>query len=511
MSRFHEFDRYDALGLAELVKKGEIGAKELVEEAIARIEEKDDEINSVVYRRFEPALKEAEARDRAAKSGAQEGDRLFEGVPFLLKDLMQYIPDSPTGSGSRLLAGDRKPRETTFAKRLREAGLIVVGKAASSEFGLLPATETEAHGPTRNPWDLTRTPGGSSGGSAAAVATGFVPLASAGDGGGSIRIPAACCGLFGLKPSRGRSPLGPYAGQGWGGFAQELVISRSVRDTAAALDVISPHELGSPDAAPPLERPATEAIKEPTRPLRIAYHAQPFVDVPIDEVVLAALERSVALLRELGHELIPLEPGFKGNVLGHHFQKVVSANAAFEIIAAERALKKRAAPLIEGTSWVSKKLGEALSAVDYLESLSALHLEGRRLAQVYAEVDVVLTPTLGKLPLKIGEVRPSGFEGFAVEWLHRLDWGAPLGIVDSYEIAINNVFSFIPFTPVANFTGEPSMSFPLEQSPEGLPIGMMFTGKFGRELELLQLARQLEEARPFFDRRAPHAYASKPS
>lgn len=498
MSRFQEFDRYDALGLAALVKKGEISAKELVEETIARIEEKDGEINAIVYRRFEAALAEAES---------QKGDRLFEGVPFLLKDLMQYIPDSPTGSGSRLLAGDKKPRETTFAKRLREAGLIVVGKAASSEFGLLPATETDAHGPVHNPWDLTRTPGGSSGGSAAAVAARYLPMASAGDGGGSIRIPAACCGLFGLKPSRGRSPLGPYMGQGWGGFAQELVVSRSVRDSAAAFDVIAPYEPGSPDAAPPLERPALEAIEERPRRLRIAYHAQPFVDVPVESAVREALERSVALLRELGHELIHLEPGFSGNELGRNFQKVVSANAAFEIATAARERKLRAAKYIEGTSWVSKILGEKLSAVDYVESLSALHLEGRRLAEVYADVDVVLTPTLGKLPIRIGEVRPAGFEGFAVELLRRLDWAAPLALVDSYEIAINNVFSFIPFTPVANFTGEPSMSFPLEESPEGLPIGMMFTGKYARELELFQLARELEETRPFFDRRAPHAYA----
>src|SRR5690554_3229151 len=369
MSRFQEFDRYDALGLAALVKKGEISAKELVEETIARIEEKDGEINAIVYRRFEAALAEAEA---------PRGDRLFEGVPFLFKDLAQYIPDSPTGSGSRLLRGDKKPRETTFAKRLREAGLITIGKASSSEFGLLPATETDAHGPTRNPWDLSRTSGGSSGGSAAAVAAGYVPMASASDEGGSIRIPAACCGLFGLKPSRGRSPHGPYTGQGWGGFSEELVISRSVRDTAAALDVISPYEPGSPDSAPPLERSALAAIDEKPRRLKIAYHAQPFVDVPVDGMMIEALERSVALLRELGHELIPLEPGFQGNTLGHHFQKVVSANAAFDILQGERTTKRRASKHIEGTSWVSKCLGEALSAVDYVESMSALQLEGRR-------------------------------------------------------------------------------------------------------------------------------------
>lgn len=499
MKGFPEFDRFDGLGLGELVRKGEVSPLELLEESVRRIEATNPTIRAVVLTLFDRA-------EEQARNHAREG--LFAGVPFLLKDLIQFLEGVPTAHGSRFLRDLRRPEETTLVRRFREAGLVFVGKSATSEFGLLPSTETAAHGPTHNPWDLSRSPGGSSGGSGAAVAARMVPLASAGDGGGSIRIPASCCGVFGLKPSRGRMPVGPYASQAWSGYVQELVISRTVRDTAAILDVTAGYEPGAADAVFDLPGSALAALGAPPEKLRIAFHAEPFAPVKVHPDCVAAVEDAAKLCAELGHEVIERPPAHVPGTV-RSFQRVVSAHVANELRSFERELGRPATPEdIEGTTWVSRKLGEKLSAADLLADIEALDAETRRLARHYADVDVILTPTLGQPPIPLGTIQPKGFEGIAVSLLQRLDWGAPLSIVDPYAVALESVFAFIPFTPVANFTGQPSMSVPLHWSREGLPIGVMFTGRFGDEITLLRLARQLEEARPWFDKRPPHAYGA---
>jgi amidase len=499
MEGFPEIDTYDALGLGELVARGDVTPAALVEECIRRIESTNQVIRAVVLPLFE------RARDEAARHSSRGP---FAGVPFLLKDLIQFLPGVPTAHGCRFLGDLKRPDETTLAKRFRESGLIVIGKAATSELGILPSTETLRHGPTHNPWDLSRTPGGSSGGSAAAVAARMVPLASAGDGGGSIRIPASCCGQFGLKPSRGRIPVGPYASQAWSGYVQELVVSRSVRDTAAILDVVSSYEPGSADAVFDLPGSALAALDAPPRKLRIAFHCEPFAPVDVHPDCVAAVQDAARLCEALGHEVVERAPQHPEGVV-REFQRVISANVAREVRAYERELGREAtAKDIEPTTWVSRKLGEQLSAADLLDAIEALDAETRRLVRRYADVDVVLSPTLAQPPIPLGTIQPHGLEGLAVNLLQKIDWGAPLSIVDPYEVAVRSVFSFVPFTPVANFTGQPSMSVPLFWSRAGLPIGVMFTGRVGDELLLLRLARELEEARPWFDRRPPHAYGA---
>ena len=495
MAGFANYDSYDATGLADLVRRGEVTSMQLVEECISRIERVNPRINAVVLELFDRAgLQAREAR----------GDGPFAGVPFLIKDLIQRIPGVPTQEGSRFFEGWTPTDETYLYRRWLDAGVVPVAKTATSELGLLPVVETDLHGVTRNPWRLDRTAGGSSGGSGASVAAGLVPMASGGDGGGSIRIPASCCGLFGHKPSRARNPSGPTASEHWSGFVSEHVLTRTVRDSAAMLDATQGPDETSPYYAAPVEGTFLEAVERDPRSLRIAFHAEPALPATVHPDCKAAVRDAARLCSELGHRVEEVAPGHETMALARAFLVVVGANVAAEIREGEQTRSRRAtAKDFELTTWITHMLGKAASAQEFLVALRALQTEARRLAHVYRDYDLVLTPTLGTPPVHIGELQPQGIDLIAQKLLSALHWSAPLTNQKIIDQAAEKTFSFIPFTPVANFTGQPSMSVPLYWNEEGLPIGVMFTGRPAEEPLMFSLAGQLERARPWAARRPP--------
>jgi amidase len=503
MTAFREYASYDALGLAELVDRGEVTPSALVEEAIARIVRLNPSINAVVHTMYDRARRCAKEAEGSARAD-QGRKRPFIGVPFLLKDLLQTVRGVPTNSGSRFFQGRTYLEDGTLGRRWAAAGLIALGKTNTPELGILPVTEPALFGPTRNPWNLERTSGGSSGGSGAAVAAGIVPIASGGDGGGSIRIPASCCGIFGLKPSRARMPLGPYHSEGWNGLVVEHVLSRSVRDSAAAFDATEGLEPGSPYAAPPLEGSMLEACARDPRRLRIAFHADPAMPGAVHPDCHAALRDAVRLCESLGHVVEERHPGHEPQELARHMLTIVAVNVAADIVEGERELGKTARPTdFEASTWVTGMLGRSLRALDLELAIRGLMTESRRLARLYDGYDVVLTPTLARPPLVVGELQPKGLEALALRALSRMDAAGILERVSALDAAVDRVFEFTPFTPLANFTGAPSMSVPLYWNAEGLPIGSMFTAKLGGERLLFELAGQLERARPWRDRRPP--------
>lgn len=502
MPGFADYDAFDALGLAELVRAGRVSSPELVEECIARIRRVNPQINGVVLELFEAAR---------TRSAGRFADGPFAGVPFLVKDLIQRIPGVPTQEGSLFFKGWTPTEQTHLYRRWLDAGVVTVAKTATSELGLLPVVETELHGVTRNPWMLERTAGGSSGGSGASVAAGIVPMASGGDGGGSIRIPASCCGLFGHKPSRARNPSGPTASEHWSGYVSEHVLTRTVRDSAAMLDATQGPDETTPYFAAPIEGTFLAATERDPRPLRIGFHSEPALPATIHADCRTAVEDAARLCEEIGHEVEEVSPKHDTQALGRALLMVIGANVAAEIREGEQMRNRRAISKdFELTTWITRMLGQAISAEDFLVSFRALQTEARRLVDVYRNYDLVLTPTLGTPPVHIGELKPRGADLLAQKVIAALSWGAPLASTKLIDQAAQSTFSFIPFTPVANFTGQPSMSVPLYWNAEGLPIGVMFTGRPEEETTMFALAAQLERARPWRERRPPvHAGAAQ--
>jgi amidase len=495
MPGFPEYDAYDALGLAELVRAGEVSSGDLVEECISRIERLNPQINSIVFELFQAAR---------GRSLADLGDGPFAGVPFLVKDLIQRIPGVPTQEGSRFFEGWTPADETNLYRRWLDSGVVPVAKTATSELGLQVVVETELHGVTRNPWMLDRTTGGSSGGSGASVAAGFAPMASGGDGGGSIRTPSSCCGLFGHKPSRARNPSGPFVSEHWSGFVSEHVLTRTVRDSAAMLDATHGPDDTTPYYAAPIDGTFFGATEVEPRPLRIAFHSEPPLPAIVHPDCKAAVEDAAQLCAELGHHVQEVSPGHDALALGRAYLIVVAANLATEIREGQKIRNRRATSKdFQLTTWTARMLGEAVSAQDFLVSLRALQSEARRLVDVYRGYDLVLTPTLGTPPPRIGELKPRGADLIAQKVIAALNWKAPLSSTKLIDQAAKSTYSFIPFAPVANFTGQPSMSVPLYWNPEGLPIGVMFTGRPEQETLMFSLAAQLERARPWKERRPP--------
>ena len=497
MSIDHVLDDHDALGQAELLRRKEISAKELVEAAVARIEHRNLQVNAVVETMY------GQARERLERAGDTPPAGVFGGVPFLLKDLIETVAGVPTQSGSRFWRGWVPSHDSELYGRFCEAGLVTLGKTSCPELGIQPVTEPSAFGPTRNPWNLERTCGGSSGGSAAAVAARMVPIASGGDGGGSIRIPSSCCGLFGLKPTRARTPIGPDASEGWGGFACQHVLTRTVRDSAAALDATAGPEPTSPYYAPPVLGSFLDATTRDPRTLRIAYHVEPAMPSEVHADCVTAVDDAVALLTELGHRVEPVHPQHDADALGMAFVSVVAANIAADIVEGGRVRARKARfDDYEVETWLLSIAGRALTAGELALAIRTLQTEARRLVAFYDGYDAILTPTLARPPLEIGELRPSGAEARAFRAMARARLTAPLRHFGLEEMA-RRAFRFTPFTPVANFTGQPSMSVPLFWNSDNLPIGVMFTGRFGDEATLFALAAQLERARPWADRRPP--------
>jgi len=472
--RFETYRRHDATGLAGLITRGEVTADELLECALARAAEVNPEINAITVD------DEAFAR-RALAAGLPDGP--FRGVPFLLKDLFAFLEGTALTNGSRFFAGFKAPMTSTFVARCLAAGLVPFGKTASPEFGVNVTTEPVLHGPCRNPWDRERSPGGSSGGSAAAVAAGIVPMAHASDGGGSIRIPASSCGLVGLKPSRARTPVGPVVGEAWNGLALPHVVCRSIRDAAALLDAVSGPEPGDPYACPPPPGPFRDAIEGPPARLRIGRVTRTPLGTPVDPVCLEAVADAARLLDSLGHIVETVELDIEGERLAAAMAVIVGSNLASDLEVWQAMLGRRAtADNFEAVTLALAERGRTLSAVDLARSLAAMHQNGRRLGRQFEQVDLLLMPTLAAPP-------------------------PPLGIFDQTMADLDRFLvmnaEHIPFTALFNMTGCPAISLPLFWSPEGLPIGVMLGGRLGDETTLLRLGAELEAARPWFDRTPP--------
>jgi amidase len=473
-----ELARLDATAQAELVSKGEVSPAELVEAAIARIEATNGDVNAVIHPLFEEGLE-------AARGELPDGP--FRGVPFLLKDLGAAFAGQPLHLGMQYLKERdfRAPVDTYLAQRFRAAGLVTIGKTNCPELGILPTTEPRAYGATRNPWDLGRTPGGSSGGSAAAVAAGMVPMAHANDGGGSIRIPASNCGLVGLKPSRQRTSEGPIAGDFMSGLTAELCVSRSVRDTAALLEAVHGSAPGDPYVAPPPLRPYTEEVGADPGKLRIALWTETIIEQDADPEVVAATKAAAATLEGLGHTVeepdlsmlksIPIiEPFLVRWAAGQ-----ASTLDQLGIIGGATIGPDDVEPL----TWALAEIGRARSAGDYLTAVGQHQAMSRMFAGIHESgFDLLLSPVLGEPPPPLGTLDDSGPDPMA---------------------AFERAFLDGCFTAAFNATGQPAISLPLHVSESGLPIGTHLVAPLGREDVLLRVASQLEQAVPWADRTAP--------
>ena len=464
---FAEYRRLDAVGLAALIARREVAAAELREAAAARIAEVNPKINAVTQ----------DLTERAAAEPPAAGP--FAGVPFLLKDLGASLAGVRTTRGSRLYAESTAEADSALVSLYKAAGLSFIGKTNTPEFGLWPVTESELFGVCRNPWDLSRTSGGSSGGAAAAVAAGVVPAAHASDGGGSIRIPASCCGLFGMKPSRGRVSFAP-AGEGWAGASINHAVTRSVRDSAALLDAVCAPQPGDPYFLAPPERPFAEAVgREPGR-LRIAFVKGAVNGASIDPECEAAVLDAARLCENLRHEVA--EARLPGDVAAMQAAAgvVIAASVAADLDAeAERRGRPIGEGEVEPLTMSAYRHGQKIQGAAYPRAIAALHAYGRAVAGLFRTYDVLLLSTLGRPAIPIG-------------WLF-----------EEHGKTGERLGQFMPNTQAFNNTGQPAMTVPLAWSAEGLPIGIQFVGRMGDEATLFSLAGQLEQARPWFDKLPP--------
>ena len=480
--RFDEYLKYDGLGLALLVRAGEVTSGELLDAALAAVAATDDAVAAVVH-----------VQERVARASIAGGlpDGPFSGVPFLLKDLGCEAVDFPSSMGSGLFKGYRDEYDSELFIRLRGTGLVTFGRTASPELGVGPTTEAKVYGrPTRNPWNRAHVAGGSSGGSGAAVAAGVVPMAHGSDGGGSVRIPASSCGLFGVKPTRALLPDGPASGEGWAGMAIDGFLTRSVRDTAALLDATAGPDLGAPYYAPPMTGSFLAAIAAPPRRLRIAVSTRSFTGAAIHADCVAAVEHTAWLCAALGHELLPADPSVDVVRFMGAWSNIVACGTHLTVRSRRAALHDP--PTDDDTERITRlacELGAGLSGADYIAAIDVVHAVGREMARFLVPYDMLLTATLAEPPALLGRFNPD------------LAADAPGGWDDFLDYRLNHVLPYSPFTALANGTGQPAMSLPLWWNAAGLPVGTHVMARAGDDLALLQLAAQLETADPWFHKR----------
>ncbi|HZS06600.1 MAG TPA: amidase family protein [Blastocatellia bacterium] len=474
MAALDELTWLDATAQAELVRKKEVRPAELVGAAIARIERVNPQLNAVIFPLYD------EARNRA-DSELPAGP--FTGVPFLLKNIFAWYAGAPHDQGSAFLKGFVAPHDSELVRRYKRAGLVVLGITNAPEYGILPTTEPQLHGPSRNPWNTNYTTGGSSGGSAAAVAAGLVPFAHANDGGGSIRIPAACCGLVGLKPTRARNPLGPDLGDAFSGFIAEHAVTRSVRDSAALLDATGGPDVGDPYCAPAPARPFIQEVGADPGRLRIAFTTVTPTGAPLHPDCVAAVKDAAKLCADLGHEVVEAAPVVNPEMITPMFMTVWSAGMAWTIDGFARALGRTPTPdQFEPGTWALYQMGQQQSAANYLFAIQWAQRLSRDIARFMLDYDVWLTPTLGAPPLPLGSMDSTP---------------------DNPMAGMRVAAQFVPFTPLCNVTGQPAISLPLYWNEQSLPVGTHFVGRFGDEATLFRLSAQLEAARPWAHRRPP--------
>ncbi|WP_169542998.1 amidase [Sneathiella aquimaris] len=486
------YSEYDALGLAELVQQRHISPIELLELAIKQTEALNPHLNAVIYPLFERAR--AEARNFKDYSAP------FAGVPFLIKDLISSYAGAPTSAGCKILQAINADNDSELVTRFKKAGLLIFGKTNTPEFGIMGITEPRLFGAAHNPWDLQKSTGGSSGGSAAAVAGRLVPMAHGGDGGGSIRIPSSYCGLVGLLPSRGRNPIGPEIGEAWGGLAREHVLTRSVRDSAAMLDC-----LAGPDDGPPYGIEAgtgsfLSAAKAPCQPLKIAYTTDALYGAEAHPECVSAVEKTVKVLEDLGHTVVQDRPEFDRHLLAKSYLQIVCAWVAWEIEeSAKKAGKKAEKGDYELTSWVMGLVGRKNSGFDLTKAIHASHSAARMMGEFHKKYDVFLTATTARPAAEIGALYPSGKDAFSMNILAALPLRSLLN--QALDALAEEALSATPNTQLFNQTGQPAMSLPLFETNDKMPVGVQFAAAYGNERLLYSLAGQLEVAMPWHQRK----------
>ncbi len=474
MLSFTDYRKHDALSLAALVKSRDVTPEELLRVALARARDVNPKINAIV-------LEHEDVARKALKDGLPQGP--FTGVPYLLKDLGVALKGTVTTGSLNLTRESVAESDSTYVERTKKAGLVIFGKTHSPELGLCPSSESRMYGATRNPWNLNHIAGGSSGGAAAAVAAGIIPVAHATDGGGSIRIPASCCGLFGLKPTRARTPMGPKRGEGWGGASIGHVVSRSVRDSAAFLDATHGPAPGDPYPAVPPARAFLDEVKAAPGRLRIALWTKPPIPAEVHPDALAAVKDAAKLCESLGHIVEEASPTINGMEIMAAQGVVISGNVAFTVDEAAEALGRKARPDdVERATWFRVENARKTDSSVYARAINTLHALGRTVATFMSDYDVILQPTCAAPPLPVGVLN-----------MERTDLGE----------LFREMITFIPYTGIYNLTGQPSANVPLYWNAAGLPVGTMFTARYGDEATLFRLAAQLEQARPWKDRHPP--------
>ena len=461
-----EYFSYDALGLAELVRTKQISSIELLEVAIALTEKLDPKLNAVPIKHFELARENL-------KNNTDSG--IFNGVPFLLKDLNNYLKGTVTSGGSRVLENITADHTSELVKRTLDSGLNIFGKTNSPELGLTVTTEPVLYGPTRNPWDLDRSSGGSSGGASSAVAAGIIPMAQASDGGGSIRIPASCCGLFGLKPTRARTPLGPASLEGWGGQSIFHCVSVSVRDSAALLDVTSGPEKGAPYRSAYQEKSFLEQINIEPGNLKIGYLEDSSISV--DEDVEEVMNSTIDLCQKLGHSVESTKINFSSEEISLAIITIISSNVSYAVKSqSDQTGREVSNEYFENVTLQMAENGNNFSASDYVNAIKINHRLGQELEKMFDQYDVLLSPVLASPPVKIGTIDMN---------------------TNDMKTYVERLTKYSPFTGIFNQSGQPSMSVPLFRTKDNLPVGSMFSAAFGNENLLFSLAGQLEQAQPW--------------
>lgn len=498
MTEFTEYDKYDAMGIAELIRNKEISTKEVCQEAIARVEKLNPKLNTVITKMTD--LVESQLNDSSS-------DSPFYGVPFLLKDAHHAFKGTAMSQGSNAMKGQVSNHDAEIVHRFKKAGLIVIGKTNTPEFKMGYVTEPKAFGPTRNPWNTDYSSGGSSGGSAAAVAAHIVPMASGTDEGGSIRVPSSYCALFGLKPSRGRNPVGPDFSDEWDGISCSHVLTRSVRDSAAVLDVTAGKEHGSPYMSVPQARPFLEELSQPWEKYRIAFTLRNAYGLEIHQHCQQAVMETVSLLKELGHQVDEINPEYDDKEAVLSLVMVMSSHVAAKLERIKLEFKRPVnRKTIEEQNLTLGLIGKKLNVIDFIKAKQSWREIGSAMNGLLETYDMLLTPTLGRPPIKIGATEPGLQDRISMKVVN-----SPIGtaLFSNRKMGQNIISQLIdsvvgpqiPLTAVANITGLPAMSLPLFWTDEGLPIGVQFIGRFCDEATLFRLASQLEKSRPWFKKK----------
>lgn len=475
----------DATEMAELVKKKEVSPRELIEASFEQLEKVNPDLNLIAHKRKDRALKDAEQ---------VQLNQPFSGVPFLLKDTSQSLKGERLTSGSKLLKDTVSGHDSNLVKKIREAGFIIGGHTTTPEFALKNITEAELHGPTRNPWNIEHSPGGSSGGSAAAIAAGVVPVAGASDGGGSIRIPASFSGLFGLKPTRGKMPVGPGAGRQWQGASIDFVLSRSVRDSAAMLDLLQVIQPSAAFQAPLFDKKYAEEMEHAfDRPLKIAYTVDSPVGTPVSQDAKEAVERTVKWLEKQGHHVEEKSNDVDGVQLMRNYFLMNSGEVSMVINRMEQMLGRNiTADDVEIETWALNVAGKSVSAAEFSASLAAWDIAAEQMAALHETYDFYITPATAYTAPKIGELTPTKEEQEQLrEKLQTSDPAKQQELI--YDMFLPSL-TYTPFTQLANLTGQPAMSLPIYLSSEGLPLGLQVIASKNQEHELLKLAYQIEQS-----------------